>query len=161
VRARPALVLIALAVVQATLPAAAQTVSLPTAAATTAASMSAFEQTGSPIPDYWESTDLPQTGLATFYARGLMEYVESYRHARRQLPACPECVGSVALLRAGDIGRKVWLQPPGEEMVGPFLVIDCAHPEDIQPLLDRRWVVDISFELGQLWGCQRRWRESP
>ena len=41
---------------------------------------------------------------------------------------CPECVGTVALLRAGDIGRKVWLQPPGGEKVGPFLVIDCRAP---------------------------------
>ena len=152
-RALLALVLVALAVVPVTPYAAAQQVSLPTAAANTASSTyPEAKQVSSPISDYWERTALPQTGLATFYARGLMEYVEAYRRERGQLPPCPECVGSVALLRAGDIGRKVWLQPLGEEMVGPFLVIDCAHLDDVQPLLDRGWVVDISFDLGQLWG---------
>jgi hypothetical protein len=61
----------------------------------------------------------------------------------------------VALLRAGDIGRKVWLQPPGGEPVGPFQVIDCARSQDVQPLLDRNWVVDVSFEVGQYWGINR------
>ena len=70
-------------------------------------------------PGYWEQSPLPQTGLATFYAPGMMEYVEGYRQSQGQLPSCPECVGTVALLRAGDIGRKVWLQPPDGERVGP------------------------------------------
>jgi hypothetical protein len=64
-------------------------------------------------------------------------------------------VGTVALLRAGDIGRKVWLQPPAGEQVGPFLVIDCAHPEDIPRLRDLNWAVDVSYEVGQLWGMDR------
>lgn len=106
-------------------------------------------------PGYWEQTPLPQTGIATFYASGMMEYVKGYRTARRQLPDCPECVGTVALLRAGDIGRKVWLQPPGGQRVGPFLVIDCARWEDVGPLLDRNWVVDVSYEVGQFWSMDR------
>jgi hypothetical protein len=107
------------------------------------------------FPGYWEQTPLPQTGLATFYSPGMMEYVEGYRRERNQLPECPECVGTVALLRAGDIGRKVWLQPPGGERVGPFLVIDCAHPEDIPPLLEHNWAVDVSYEVGRLWGMDQ------
>jgi hypothetical protein len=107
------------------------------------------------IPGYWEQTPLPQTGVATFYAVGMMEYVHGYRQERGQLPACPECVGTVALLRAGDIGRKVWLEPPDGERVGPFLVIDCARREDVAPLLVRNWVVDVSYEVGQLWGMDR------
>lgn len=107
------------------------------------------------IPDYWERTPLPQTGLATFYASGLMEYVDGYRRGLNQLPDCPECVGSVALLRAGDIGRKVWLQLPDSEPIGPFLVIDCARRQDVAPLLARNWAVDVSYELGQLWGMTR------
>jgi len=103
-------------------------------------------------PGYWGQTPLPQTGVATFYADGLMAYVQGYRQQRGQITACPECVGTVALLRAGDIGRKVWLQPPGGERVGPFLVVDCAHREDVAPLLARNWVVDVSYEVGQLWG---------
>lgn len=104
------------------------------------------------VPGYWEQTPLPQTGLATFYAPGMMEYVQGYRQARGQLPDCPDCVGTVALLRAGDIGRKIWLQPAGGDRVGPFLVIDCARQEDVAPLVARNWAVDVSFELGQVWG---------
>jgi hypothetical protein len=106
-------------------------------------------------PGYWEQSPLPQTGLATFYAPGMMEYVEGYRQTQGQLPACPECVGTVALLRAGDIGRKVWLQQSDGERVGPFLVIDCARRQDVDPLVARDWVVDVSYELGQAWGMNR------
>ncbi len=106
-------------------------------------------------PGYWEQTPLPQTGLATFYAPGLMEHVQSYRAAQAEIAACPECVGSVALLRAGDIGRKVWLQPPMGGPVGPFLVVDCARQQDVSPLLARNWAVDVSYELGQIWGMAR------
>lgn len=106
-------------------------------------------------PGYWEQTPLPHTGLATFYAAGMMEYVLAVRAGHGQQLRCDECVGAVALLRAGDIGRKVWLQPPGGERVGPFLVIDCARREDIPPLLARNWAVDVSYELGQLWGMDR------
>lgn len=106
-------------------------------------------------PDYWDQTPLPQTGLATFYAPGLMEEVTGYRLAQAEIGPCPECVGVVALLRAGDIGRKVWLQPPDSEPVGPFLVVDCARRQDVEPLLARNWTVDVSYELGQLWGMTR------
>jgi hypothetical protein len=107
------------------------------------------------VPGYWEQTPLPHTGLATFYAAGMMEHVLSVRGGYGQTLRCAECVGTVALLRAGDIGRKVWLQPPGGERVGPFLVIDCARREDIPPLVARNWAVDVSFEVGQLWGMDR------
>jgi hypothetical protein len=106
-------------------------------------------------PGYWEQSPLPQTGLATFYASGMMEYVAGYRQSQGQLPSCPECVGTVALLRAGDIGRKVWLQPPDGERVGPFLVIDCARRQDVDPLVARGWAVDVSYELGQAWAMNR------
>ena len=106
-------------------------------------------------PGYWEQTPLPQTGLATFYAPGMMEHVLDVRDGYGQMLRCPECVGTVALLRAGDIGRKVWLQPPGGEKIGPFLVIDCARQEDVWPLVSRNWVVDVSYEMGELWGMNR------
>ncbi len=106
-------------------------------------------------PGYWEQSPLPQTGLATYYAPGMMEYVAGYRQTQGQLPACPECVGTVALLRAGDIGRKVWLQQTDGERVGPFLVIDCARRQDVAPLVARDWVVDVSYELGQAWAMNR------
>jgi hypothetical protein len=104
---------------------------------------------------YWGQTPLPQQGLATYYNPGVMAEVLANRLEAGDIDPCPECVGTVALLRAGDIGRKVWLQPPGGEPVGPFQVIDCARRQDVQPLLDRNWVVDVSFEVGQYWGMNR------
>lgn len=104
---------------------------------------------------YWDRTPLPQTGLATFYADGVMEYVHSYRRSLGQVPECHDCVGTVALLRAGDIGRKVWVQAPGSDPAGPFLVIDCARREDVEPLVARDWVVDVGFDLGRTWNMSR------
>jgi hypothetical protein len=104
---------------------------------------------------YWEPSPLPIQGLATYYNPGIMEYVHEYRLRAGDIDACPDCVGSVALLRAGDIGRKVWLQPPGGDPIGPFLVVDCARRQDVLPLLQRNWAVDVSFEVGQFWGMNR------
>ncbi|MCU0508658.1 MAG: hypothetical protein MUC34_09685 [Anaerolineae bacterium] len=104
---------------------------------------------------YWDPSPLPIQGLATYYNPGIMEYVQTYRLQAGDIDPCPECVGSVALLRAGDIGRKVWLQPPGGDPVGPFLVVDCARRQDVLPLLQRNWAVDVSFEVGQYWGMNR------
>src|SRR5512133_1503308 len=109
-------------------------------------------QAGDLDPGYWESSPLPQIGVATYYAPGVMEWVRTYRRERGEITDCQDCVGAVALLRAGDIGRKVWLQPQGGELAGPFVVVDCARDTDIPALLDRNWVVDVGYELGQLWG---------
>jgi hypothetical protein len=112
-------------------------------------------QPGDLTPGYWERTPLPEIGLATYYASGTMEWVWEYRRQNGQVPECPECVGAVALLRAGDLGRKVWLQPPGGELAGPFLVVDCAATGDIPALLARNWSVDVGYDLAQLWGMTR------
>lgn len=103
-------------------------------------------------PGYWERSPLPQMGTATYYARGMMEHVVEYRTRHGQLPHCDDCVGAVALLRAGDIGRKVWLQPPGGDLAGPFMVVDCARREDVPVLVDADWAVDVGYEVGQQWG---------
>ena len=104
---------------------------------------------------YWDPSPLPIQGLATYYNPGVMDYVQDYRLKAGDIDACPECVGAVALLRAGDIGRKVWLQPPGGDPVGPFLVVDCARRQDVLPLLQRNWAVDVSYEVGRYWGMNR------
>ena len=111
-----------------------------------------FLQAGDLDPGYWDSSPLPQMGVATYYAPGVMEWVRNYRREQGEIADCPDCVGAVALLRAGDIGRKVWLQPPGGELAGPFIVVDCARDTDIPALLDRNWAVDVGYDLGQLWG---------
>jgi len=91
-------------------------------------------------------------GLATFYAAGVMEQVVANRVRWGQISPCAECVGHVALLDPETIGRRVWLQAPGRPVEGPFLVVDCAAPQDRDYLLSRGWVVDLDWETGQRWG---------
>jgi hypothetical protein len=100
-------------------------------------------------PTYWTQTTLPRTGTATYYAPGVMELVLRNRIAWGQVTICPDCVGYVALLRAGDIGRKVWLAYRGD-VVGPVLVIDTATPWDFLRIRDW-WAVDVSWEIAQRW----------
>ncbi len=103
-------------------------------------------------PTYTDQTALPRTGTATYYTPGVMQAVLANRIAWRQVAPCPECVGYVALLRKGDIGRKVWLQY-GADVVGPVLVIDCATTWDFLRLKDW-WAVDVSWEIAQRWNMQ-------
>jgi hypothetical protein len=105
-------------------------------------------------PGYWESSPLPAQGLAMYYNPGLMEQVLDYRLRMGNVTECEECIGYVALLRAGDIDRRVWMQRPGEVVEGPFWVIDVAARHDIPSLLERDWVVDIDYETAMRWGMR-------
>lgn len=58
----------------------------------------------------------------------------------------PACIGYAALLRAGDINRRIWLQWEGGAVEGPFLVIDAAAGQPVDLLLSRSWVVDVDYE---------------
>ncbi len=60
-------------------------------------------------PTYWERTPLPIAGLAMYYNPRVMDGVINYRLRADDIDLCAECVGYVALLRAGDINRKVWI----------------------------------------------------
>lgn len=93
-------------------------------------------------------------GQATYYAPGLMQQVYANRLAWRQVEPCPECVGMVALLEPGHIGRRVWLTPPGGEPIGPLLVVDCAQAAHRDELEARGWAVDVSWELGARLGMR-------
>lgn len=99
---------------------------------------------------WWLALEL--SGLATFYAPGLMDEVAANRRAWGQVEECAACVGAVALLEPGLIGRRVWLQAPGRGIEGPFLVVDCAQAEHRAGLAARGWVVDVDWETAQRWG---------
>src|SRR5690606_6463189 len=58
---------------------------------------------------------------------------------------CNECIGHVALLRAGDLNRRVWLQWADGIIEGPYLVVDVAARQHIAHLLARNWVVDVDY----------------
>ncbi len=105
-------------------------------------------------PSYYESTPLPVSGLAMYYAPNVMENVAQYRLRVDKIEGCEECVGSVALLRAGDLDRKVWIQQEGGEVEGPFQVLDVAARHHIPSLLARNWVVDVDYDTAMRWGMR-------
>ncbi len=105
-------------------------------------------------PSYEDETPLPASGKVMYYAPGVMQRVVDYRTREQSIDACAECVGQVALLRVGDINRKVWIQLEDGTLEGPFLVVDVAHPRDVNALLARGWVVDVDWETAQRWSMK-------
>ncbi len=105
-------------------------------------------------PPYSEPTPLPITGLAMYYAPQVMDRVERYRERVNKIEACEECIGRVALLRAGDLGRLVWIQVGKGKIEGPFQVLDVAARHHIPDLLRRNWVVDVDYETAKRWGMR-------
>ena len=99
----------------------------------------------------WQApTALPATGKATYYAHGVMERVWQYRIQNGHVQPCKECIGAVAMMHSGDIGRKVWIERKGE-VLGPFLVVDCAARQDYPGLVKRGVVIEVPFWLAQHW----------
>lgn len=95
------------------------------------------------LATYRQQSSLPVSGLAMFYNPNVMQEVLSNRLAMGQVSLCGECVGTVALLRAGDLNRRVWLQWADGTVEGPFLVADVAATQHVEMLLARNWVVDV------------------
>jgi hypothetical protein len=99
----------------------------------------------------------PQVGEVTYYGppregrASLMVRVWNWRIYHGYVPECPECVDAVALIDPEHIGKKVWLQHPEGEVVGPVIVVDCAEGKHRANLRKRGWVADISWELGRRW----------
>ena len=106
------------------------------------------------LPPYDAPTPLPVTGLAMYYAPNVMDGVEAYRERVNGMAECEECVGQVALLRAGDLGRKVWIRVGDGAAEGPFQVMDVAARHHIPDLLRRNWVVDVDYTTAVRWGMQ-------
>lgn len=94
------------------------------------------------------------TGKAMFYGPGVMDGVYVNRLAWGHVQPCAMCVGMVALLDRETVGELVWLQRPGYEVEGPFLVIDCAAAGDRANLLRRGWAVDVDYATAQRWGMR-------
>lgn len=120
----------------------------------------AVELTATPAPialapPYSAQTPLPATGRAMYYNPGVMGQVLAYRLKHKQVHLCGDCVGYAALLRAGDLNRRVWLQWEDGAVDGPFLVIDVAAHHHIPSLLERDWVVDVDYRSAQRRGMNR------
>ncbi|MCB0113164.1 MAG: hypothetical protein R2873_21205 [Caldilineaceae bacterium] len=102
-------------------------------------------------PDYYQPTPLPLQGLAMYYNPGIMDRVLVNQLAWGDVTECDECIGRVALLREGDMDRRVWLQRPGHPAEGPFWVIDQAAKRDVPGLVRRNWAVDVDYETAMRW----------
>ncbi len=102
-------------------------------------------------PAYSEQSILPLSGKAMYYNPGVMQRVYQNRLDSGRVEPCPECIGKVAMLRAGDLNRKVWIQLPDQSIEGPFLVVDAADTKHISMLLAREWVIDIDYETARRW----------
>lgn len=95
------------------------------------------------LATYGQLSPLPISGYAMFYNPNVMQTVLNYRLEMGQVNKCAECIGNVALLRAGDLNRHVWLQWGDGTVDGPYLVVDAAAQHHVGQLLARQWVVDV------------------
>lgn len=104
-------------------------------------------------PPWYAAADLPARGEVTFYGPGVMETAYHLRLERAQVPYCdrPACVGYIATLRPGDLGRKVWLDVPGVGVEGPFLVVDYAAARDFERLRRRGLLAEVDNVTAQRW----------
>lgn len=89
-------------------------------------------------------------GLATYYSPGLMEQVA----VNRGMDLTGYHSG-VALNRAGDLRRTVWLTWPDGQVTGPHLVIDCAQRNHYATRESQRRIVEVAAELAQEIGFYR------
>ena len=100
----------------------------------------------------------PMTGEVVYMAgpreeggSSLMKRIWNWQLEHGNVPECPECVDAVALREPQHIGKKVWLQHPKGEVVGPLMVVDCAEAKHRPNLTKRGWIADISWELARRW----------
>lgn len=102
-------------------------------------------------PAYDQHSRLPAFGKAMFYNPGVMETVLENRLEAGTVDHCRECVGYVAMLRVGDLNRRVWIQLPDGTVEGPFHVIDAADQKHVRMLLNKGWVIDVDYETAMRW----------
>jgi hypothetical protein len=100
-------------------------------------------------------------GLATFYSKGTMEQVAHNRGI-----SLDGAVDYVAMNRAGDLHRLVWIEYEGR-LYGPYRVADCAgRGRDYQMRERLGRIVEVSWEQAQAWemrgpGEVRVWLAPP
>ena len=102
-----------------------------------------------PTIDYWTEptpyTVTFQTGTATYMRPGLMEQVVENRGMQLagRIP--------VALNRAGDLGRYVWLEWT-DGTIQAAIAVDCAQKQHFPTRSKQRRIVEVSAEIAQAHG---------
>jgi hypothetical protein len=90
-------------------------------------------------------------GSAVFYAPEVMDANVEYRGL-----SMDGYVGAVAVPFCSEIGHSVWLQRPGHDWEGPFLVADCSRRNDLYGHIEfRDQVVEVDFDTAVAWGLAR------
>ncbi len=107
----------------------------------------------SPLIPWHMHTPLPASGKASYYAAGVMRRVAEYRLRVGDIKPCPECIGYVAMMRKGDLGRRVWIEREGI-VSGPYLVVDVAAPRDFASVIGRGIIVEVDYALAMSWGMR-------
>lgn len=102
-----------------------------------------------PVSSAATRTELPATGLATYYAPGVFQRVLATRGISPD--ACPDCDGFAAMLWPADLGRIVCIE--GLRL----LVVDVAASHHRQALIERDWVADIDPDAWDALG----WPNAP
>jgi len=87
------------------------------------------------------------TGKATAYREGIMDKVVQNRVEWGQIDTSLPHIGYVALADKKYLGKRVLLELPSGEKVGPLLVADCGREQDQQHLKDIGFAIDLSYEL--------------
>jgi len=96
--------------------------------------------------DWTTPTPGDLAGKATYYAPGLMRKVTENRDLN------VEGFGAVALNRAGDLGRVMWLDW-GEGLEGPYLSVDCAQGAHYRDRIAAGRVIEVSAQEAKQKGC--------
>jgi len=100
-------------------------------------------------------SQLPVTGLATYYNPGIMEraaYLQSLNHG---FDLDPDAIGYVAMLEVRDMGRIICITANGIT-IGPLQVADVAGRDVRERLREKGWVVDIDWPQWETLGLPRR-----
>jgi hypothetical protein len=91
-------------------------------------------------------------GSALFYAPEMAEAQMTYRG----LLFNDSYSGMVAIQFCSEIGHTVWLQRPGHDWEGPFIVMDCSRRNDLYgQIMFRDQVVEVDFDTAVRWGLAR------
>ncbi len=91
-----------------------------------------------PVSTTATRTELPATGLATFYNPGVFQQVLATRGLPADACTSQGHVGCVAMLHEADQGRTVCING-----YGPLLVVDSAASHHRDALVAKGWVIDI------------------
>jgi hypothetical protein len=102
------------------------------------------------LPALWTvpTSDPSIAGRATYYSPGLMEQVAANRGI-----TLAGYAGGVALNRARDLRRAVWIEWAGGPITGPYLVVDCAARGTDYELRERlHLILEVDAQTAQARG---------